>query len=526
MADGRVEIELDLDTSKAEAEAARSGKKVGQSFADGANGSSKSVSDGLASSVDGASSKAASKADAGGKSAGGKFAGAFKGALMAGVGAAATAAVDIARQSFEAFAEYEQLSGGAAKIFNELDQSQILADANNAYLTLNMSANEYLSTINQVGAGFAANMGDAKGYEVAQKGMQAIADYASGTGRDLNELNEKYGMITRSSASYQSIADQFSGVLPATSSAFLEQAQAAGFLSDEYESLTEVPVAEYQEAVTLMMEQGVADLGLAGNTAAETAGTISGSMAGMAAAWQNWLVALGDPNADIGEMTTRLVDSIIAAASNIIPKFGEIAVSLVQQLPNIIVKFVGALLTHLPDIIVGALQLFGGLVTGLIRAVPTLLTKVGEMGTSIVNKFKALPDLLIQAGRDMIKGLWEGIGSMGEWVINKIKEFAGDIVDGFLDFMDINSPSRLMADLVGKNMALGIAVGFEENDPFDQMQRTLSRGVASMSIAAALAGGTTTDNSQTIHFNQPVRSPDEVARAMRIQSRYGLAGAR
>lgn len=526
MADGRVEIELDLDTSKAEAEAARSGKKVGQSFADGANGSSKSVSDGLAASVDGASSKAGSKADAGGKFAGGKFAGAFKGALMTGVAAAATAAVDIARQAFEAFAEYEQLSGGAAKIFDELDHSQILADANDAYLTLNMSANEYLATINQVGAGFAANMGDAKAYEVAQKGMLAISNYASGTGRDLNELNEKYGQITRSTSAYTSIADQFSGILPASSEAFLEQAQAAGFLSDEYESLTEVPVAEYQEAVTLMMEQGVESLGLANNTAIETAETISGSLAALSAQWQNWLVALGDPSADIGEMTMRLVDSIIAAASNIIPKFGEIATSMIEQLPNIIVQFVGALLTHLPDIIVGALQLFGGLVTGLIQAIPNLLTKVGELGTSIINKFKELPDLLLQAGKDMIEGLWEGISSMGDWIIGKVTGFAGDIFGGFVDFFSIESPSKLMADVVGKNIALGIAVGYEDNDPFDQMQRTLSRGVASMSIAAALAGGTTTNNNQTVNFNQPMRSPDEIARAMRMQQRYGLAGAR
>ena len=46
-------------------------------------------------------------------------------------------------------------------------------------------------------------------------------------------------------------------------------------------------------------------------------------------------------------------------------------------------------------------------------------------------------------------------------------------------------------------------------------------------VVAAQAGtmGSTTNN-QTVNFNQPVQSPDQVARAMRMQQRYGLAGRR
>ena len=526
MADGKVEIQLDLDTKKAETQASKSGKNVGNAFTNGVNSGSKSLSADLSGGVDKSSKKASGAAGIGGKLGGTAFAGAFKTAALAGIAAVGTAAIAIGQQSIQAYAEYEQLTGGAAKIFDEVDQSQILTDANNAWKDLNMSANEYMSAMNQVGAGFAATMGDQKGYDTARKGMIAIADYASGTGRSVAELNEKYGLITRSTSSYQSIADQFPAVLPATSAAFLEQAQAAGYLSKEYKSLTDVPLDEYQYAVTATLEDGVAELNLAGNTAKETSETISGSLAGLTAQWQNWLVALADDNADIEEMTNQLVDGIIAAASNIVPKVGDIAVSLITQLPNLIVSFVTALISHIPDIIVGATQLFAGIVVGLVNALPNLLAKVGNMVLQVLAKLKEFPSKMGEVGKNMIKGLWEGISQMGDWVIGKIKEFAGDIVDGFLDFMGIHSPSRLMADLVGKNMALGIAVGFEDNDPFPDIQRTLSRGVAGMSIAAALAGGTTTTNNQTLNFNQPVSSPDQIARAMRMQQRYGLAGAR
>ena len=102
-------------------------------------------------------------------------------------------------------------------------------------------------------------MGDAAGYEAAKTGLKAISDYASGTGKNVDELSQKFTLITRSTSSYQSIADQFSGILPATSAGFLEQAQAAGVLSGKYKQLTEVPIDEYQAAVSKMLEKGVAD---------------------------------------------------------------------------------------------------------------------------------------------------------------------------------------------------------------------------------------------------------------------------
>jgi hypothetical protein len=70
--------------------------------------------------------------------------------------------------------ELQQLEGGVQKIFNDMDTSQIFADAANAYKNLNMSANQYLATINDVGAAFSATMGDEKGYLTAKTGLQAV----------------------------------------------------------------------------------------------------------------------------------------------------------------------------------------------------------------------------------------------------------------------------------------------------------------------------------------------------------------
>ena len=185
---------------------------------------------------------------------------------------------------------------------------------------MGLSANQYLAVINDVGATFAATMGDEAGYEAAKTGLKAISDYASGTGKNVDELSQKFTLITRSTSSYQSIADQFSGILPATSAGFLEQAQAAGILSDSYTQLTDVPIAEYQEAVSKMLEKGVEELGLANNTVLESETTISGSLAAMKAAADNFLVALVDDNANVGESFGVLASSVGSFLDNVIPK--------------------------------------------------------------------------------------------------------------------------------------------------------------------------------------------------------------
>ena len=247
----------------------------------------------------------------------------FKKSLTAAVKVADAAIIGLGTAAINSYSEFEQLAGGAAKIFDEISQTAILQDANNAYKELGLSANQYLAVINDVGAAFAATMGDEAGYEAAKTGLKAISDYASGTGKNVDELSQKFTLITRSTSSYQSIADQFSGILPATSAGFLEQAQAAGILSDSYTQLTEVPIAEYQEAVSEMLEQGVADLGLANNTVMESETTISGSFAAMKAAADNFLVALVDDNTDVGESFQTLTSSVGSFLDNVIPKIWD-----------------------------------------------------------------------------------------------------------------------------------------------------------------------------------------------------------
>lgn len=404
--------ELVPATEKAGKEAGeKAGKNIGQKIKEGLKSAGKGIASALGDAI-----KTGAKV------------------VAAGVAATVTTAVagitSITKAAISSFADYEQLVGGVEKIFDELDTSAIIADANAAYKNLNMSANEYLETINSVGAAFSSTMGDKKGYETAKRGMQAIADFASGTGRSVDELNEKYKSITRSTGSYQSIADQFSGILPATSAAFLEQAQAAGYLSDKYKSLTEVPLSEYQAAVTGMLEKGVDQLGLTGNTAKEALNTISGSIASTKGAWSNFVTSLASGE-DITERLNDLQEAIfgVEGASNgllnnivpvvkkviknlgvavrkILPILGnlmpdilamvtEIVLQIVDILPEMVQLIADTIVPLLPTILTTIVQTFTRLLPILLQALPGIISTVLSMLTQIAQTvINALPQII------------------------------------------------------------------------------------------------------------------------------------
>lgn len=377
----------------------------------------------------------------------GKVAGAIKTGLVTavkvGVGAvaAAGAAVSgIVMKSVSGFGEYEQLKGGAQKIFEGIDFTKIQKDADNAFKELNMNAAEYFGSINLAGASFTQTMGADKAYDTARRGMLAISDFATGTGKSIDELNQKYQMITRSTSSYQSIADQFSGILPQTSNDFLEQAQAAGLLSDEYQKLTEVPVAEYQEALTLMLEKGVEAQGLARNTVNESERTITGSVATAKKAWEDLIVAFSDPDADLGAKISNFVDSGKAALENLIPTIVNAMTGIgtaVKELAPVIGTEIPKLIQELvPPLI----QATTGLISSLVSSFPDALKALTD---------KTTVNTVLIAVQDMLSAVMDGLSDIIELAPDIIPDLLDQVGNALINSVDIigNAIMNMLPDI-------------------------------------------------------------------------------
>ena len=82
---------------------------------------------------------------------------------------------------------------------------------------------------------------------------------------------------------------------------------------------------------------------------------------------------------------------------------------------------------------------------------------------NLINTLKSLPSKVVSIGKDVVKGIWNGITGSFNWIKGKIKEWCGSFIDGFKDALGIHSPSRLMRDEVGKPLVDGVAVGIKEN---------------------------------------------------------------
>ena len=384
-----------------------------------------------------------------GKSIGVAFA---KGAAVAG-----SALSGLVALSVKGFSDMEQLSGGAKKIFDEMDYSQIEKDATEAYKNMNMSATEYLEAMNNVGATFASTMGDKKGYDTAKAGLQAISDYATGTGADIGTLTDKYKMITRSTTSYLSIADQFAGLLPQTTDGFLKQAQACGYLSSEYSKLNEVPVEEYQQALTKMLEKGVADMGLAGNTLAETEQTLSGSILAAKSAFSNFISGAGD--------IQPVIDTFVTAGTNIANAVGEMApkvidgiVDLINALIPKIPKLVKKLL---PSVIKGVMELTGGIITALPQIVQTLTSMLPTILTEIISSFTTLLPTLISSVIQSISNIAQAIVQSIPILVASMPLIIMGLCTGLIQALPdlvMMAPQIIMAIITGVMQALPMLV--------------------------------------------------------------------
>ena len=74
-----------------------------------------------------------------------------------------------------------------------------------------------------------------------------------------------------------------------------------------------------------------------------------------------------------------------------------------------------------------------------------------------------LPEKMLQAGKDLIQGLIDGIKSKNADIGNAIDGFCQDAINGFKNFFGIHSPSTLMKEEIGKNLIEGLKEGLLNN---------------------------------------------------------------
>lgn len=135
---------------------------------------------------------------------------------------------------------------------------------------------------------------------------------------------------------------------------------------------------------------------------------------------------------------------------------------IVEKIPVIIENLLQALYRNEAKLMSAGIQLAVQLAVGLVRAIPQILGAIPQIIKSIVNGFKSGIGDMVNIGKDLLKGLWNGIQSWANELWNNVKNLGNKITGWFKNVFKIHSPSKVFSDEIGKNLALGLGEGFED----------------------------------------------------------------
>ena len=396
-------------------------------------------------------------------------------AIVAGVKAVAGAVKNIGEAAIQSYGEYEQLVGGVETLFKS-SADTVMQYAANAYQTAGMSANEYMTTVTAFSASLLQSMGgdtDAAA-EKANLAITDMSDNANKMGSSMESIQNAYQGFAKQNYTMLDNLKLGYGGTKEEMQRLIDDANALNAAQGNYTNYTIDSYADIVDAIHTVQTE----MGITGTTQLEASTTIQGSIASMKAAYENFITGLGDENADMAELTTELLDSAVTVAGNILPVvervLENIGIAVQEKGPEMIEKFVSYAIDKLPDIIELGLQMVIALVKGLAQNLPQLVTGVLNMAATIIKTLvDSIPDV-IDVGKDIVRGVWEGIKAMGSWIKEKVSGFFGGIVDNVTGVLGIHSPSRVFAG-IGENMALGLGEGWD--DKYGNIKRGITSGL-------------------------------------------------
>lgn len=179
------------------------------------------------------------------------------------------------------------------------------------------------------------------------------------------------------------------------------------------------------------------------------------------------------------------VDMLIDASIQIIMALADGIINalpiLIDKAPTIIIKLVKALVTNAPKLLDAGKECMNKLIMGIANNIPKLVDKgkelIPKVKDAILSKISEVKD----AGNHIVTGLWQGISDKFGWLTSQLKSFATNVTDKLKSFFGIHSPSRVMRDEVGQWLAKGVSVGFTENNPMNEINATMQKGMNKLS---------------------------------------------
>lgn len=351
---------------------------------------------------------------------------------LAALTAAKAGVIALMKQAVTSFGEYEQLVGGVETLFGDAAQ-QVLQNAQNAYKTAGVSANEYMATVTSFAASLRqSTKSEAEAAAIADMAVQDMADNANKMGTDMGSIQVAYQGFAKQNYTMLDNLKLGYGGTKSEMERLLKDAQKITGVKYDINNLSDV-----YEAIHVI--QG--ELGITGTTAKEAGETIQGSMAAAKASFQNLLIAMVSGEG-IDSAIDNLADSVTTAVKNLLPAISKGLKGLskvIKKLAPVISKALPPLLKEvLPSLLDAATSLIGA----LFEALPGIISaSIESIGTAVHTLWRSFVNS-ITGGVSGNTELWYSLTKIGENIrtaFSSIWDAIKSFTSGEISFSDMIS---------------------------------------------------------------------------------------
>ena len=386
-----------------------------------------------------------------------------KGLAIAGT-AAATAVTALVSKSVGAFADYEQLTGGVETLFGaggrsveeyaqsvgksvsdiqgKYDslmsaQNAVLENANKAYMTAGMSANEYMDTVTGFSASLISSLGGDtnKAADYANSALVDMSDNANKMGTDMESIKNAYqGLAKQNYTMLDNLKLGYGGTQEEMKRLLSDAEKLTG---QRYDISSFADITQAIHAIQTQMD-------ITGTTAKEASTTISGSWGSLKAAFQNVLVGLTTGGDMFDQSLDALINTAVTFGQNIIPAIKG-ALSgvgyLIEGLAPVIGETIPPLINDLaPTLANSAVSLISSLVNGLTQNATQFSECLSNMIIVAVAGISTVVPQLLDAASKIVSNLMQGLTNSMPQIVNG----AVTLIEGLVNGLVNNIPLLIM----------------------------------------------------------------------------------
>ena len=347
-------------------------------------------------------------------------------AAKIGAGASTAETAATTTQATKAYSDYQQLTGGVAKLFGD-SAGVVEANAQQAFRTAGISANDYMESVTSFSASLISGLGGhtAEAASIADQAIRDMSDNANTFGTNMDSIMYTYqGFAKQNYTMLDNLKLGYGG----TQAEMARLINDSGVLGDTMkvtaENVNSVSFDKIIEAIHVVQER----MNITGTTANEAASTVEGSINSMKGSWTNLLAALGSGDGVDDAMKTFMA-SLEGVVKNVGPVVNSILSGIVQAIPTLLPQLVTQLtnlftqlVPQLATMIQSLAQQLPAMLQQLVLAItnPTVIQGILSAGLSLITSLLSVfstpttIEAMVNASIQLLMGLIEAIPTIVE----------------------------------------------------------------------------------------------------------------